>query len=141
MTDTVDLAKVRELLEKADIETEGASVASLIEQEDACEVLEEMSVPLARLALSQAAEIKALREEVTNLSTIVASGIDEVAGAGLDDLEERATAAEAERDALKARMVEIGEIAGNCQYTDGKGHLQTSLDRIAALQARGVREG
>lgn len=46
---------------------------------------EAVAVLLRQAVAEKDAEIAALKDEVQNLSTVVATGIDDVAGAGLDD--------------------------------------------------------
>jgi hypothetical protein len=52
-----------------------------------------------------------LRGEIENLSSIVASGIDDVAGGALDDAEERAQELEAENERLRKAVEWYGEQA------------------------------
>jgi hypothetical protein len=94
--------------------------------------LDAMSPTLARTVLDQADRLEAITRDLADRDR--AHEGDTIAAAeSIDRLGTRATLAESALAEARQKLAEIGEIAGNCQYTDGKGHLQTSLDRIANL--------
>lgn len=89
-----------------DLEQEDVDFINAAQPQNVLALLSELDTARAEIERLRG-RLRDTTDERDNLSTIVATEIDEVAGAELDDLEERVTSAESALTAAQARIAEL----------------------------------